>query len=301
MVISLFLFSFALLLVMAAVLAMLHARRLEQVNKVIERLEAIAFLHHGDNKPLDDERSMLMQLEAWLNRVGLPISPGTALAIGSGALFIAWFVLQTWGSLAALLWVIFATTLGIFIPQVRYRQKVNTLVSQIPLFIDQVIRGLVSGRNIEGAVKLASESVQPPLRDLIERVQRNVDLGADLGDAMRDAASYYDIKELHMLALAVHTSRVYGGSPREMLESIVSLIRQREQMQRELRAMTGETRVTAWVLGLMPILIVIYLVSTSPGYINTMWSQDSGRTIMLVAGTLQALGGLILWRMVKSI
>ncbi len=301
MVIALFLFSLALLLLMGAVLALLRARRMEQINKVMNRLEAIAFLNQGNDKSREVDRPWLIRIEDWLQRVGLPLTPGLALTLLAGTMLTAWIVWQVLGGLEALLWVGFATTLGILVPQVRYKQKVNKLVSQIPLFIDQVVRGLVSGRNIEGAFKLASESLDEPLLELINRVQRNVELGADLGDAMRDAARFYDVKELHMLALAVHTSRVYGGSPREMLESIVSLIRQREQMQRELRAMTGETRVTAWVLGLMPMLIVFYLVSTSPGYIATMWDQESGRTIMMVAGTLQALGGLILWSMVKSI
>jgi tight adherence protein B len=301
MVISLFLFSLSLLLLMAAVLSMLRARRIEQLNKVIGRLEAIDFLNEANQAAQQEAPSLFVRLQTWLNRVGIPISAGTALSLGGLALLITWFALQTWGVLAAFLWVIISTTVGILIPQVRYKQKINKLVSQIPLFIDQIIRSLVSGRNVEGAVKLASESLEDPLKELVERAQRNVDLGADLGSAMRDAAKHFDVKELHLLALAIHTSRVYGGSPREMMESVVSLIRQREQMQRELRAMTGETRITAWVLGLMPIMIVAYLMWTSPGYLGMMWNQDSGRTIMMVAGAFQAVGGLLLWRMLKSI
>jgi tight adherence protein B len=175
------------------------------------------------------------------------------------------------------------------------------MIGQVPLFIDQIIRGLATGRNVEGAIKLAAEDLQEPLRDLIMRAQRNVELGDDLGDALRDAANFHDIKELHMLALAIHTSRVYGGSPREMLESIVNLIRQREQMQRELRAMTGETRFSAWVLGAVPTVMVGYILAVNPHYILGMWNDASGRGILLTAISLQVLGGLLLWRMVKSV
>jgi tight adherence protein B len=72
-------------------------------------------------------------------------------------------------------------------------------------------------------------------------------------------------------------------------------------MQRELRAMTGETRVTAWVLGAMPTMIAGFMVYSSPSYIGTMWYDPSGRTVLMVAGGFQALGVLILWRMIKSI
>jgi len=192
-------------------------------------------------------------------------------------------------------------TIGIFVPQIRYRQKVNKLISQIPLFIDQIIRGLVTGRNVEGAIKLATEDLRSPLREVIERAQKNVELGADLGEALRDAANFHELKELHMLALAIHTSRIYGGSPREMLESIVNLIRQREQTQRELSAMTGETRASAWVLGLLPTLMAGYMVWTNPDYIGGMWRDETGQKLLLAGLGLQALGALLMWRMVKSI
>jgi len=154
---------------------------------------------------------------------------------------------------------------------------------------------------VEGAIKLASEDIQEPLREVMQRAQKSVELGADLGEALRDVAHFYEIKELYMLALTIHTSRVYGGSPREMLESIVNLIRQREQMQRELRAMTGETRFSAWVMGLLPSLIAAYMVWINPSYVEGMWNDETGRNILLASLSMQVLGGLVLWRMVKSV
>ena len=136
---------------------------------------------------------------------------------------------------------------------------------------------------------------------MVVRAQQNVELGVDLGDAFREAAQFYDIKELHLLALTIHSSRVYGGSPREMLESIVSMIRQRQQAQEELKAMTGETRVTAWVLGLTPGVLVAYMLWQNPKYMMTMWDSSSGQAVLVVAAGLQALGALVMWRMIKSL
>lgn len=301
MVAALLLFFIALLMMLAAVLTVLRARRLEQIAKVTQRLEAVAFLSSEAGGDLGAEGRLLDALEKWLSRVGLQVKPSVALAALLAILISGFLVLSTWGKLAGALWWGISSVVFVFIPQVRYKQKVNRLVDQIPLFIDQVIRGLVTGRNIEGAIRLACEDVQEPLASLMERVHRNTTLGADLGDAMRDAANFYDVRELHMLALAIHTSRVYGGSPREMLESVVSLIRQREQMRRELRAMTGETRVTAWVLGLMPLGVAGFMVSSSPDFIVNMWHDESGRMVLMLSAGLQAVGGLVLWRMIKSI
>ncbi|MFT3857972.1 MAG: type II secretion system F family protein [Aquabacterium sp.] len=300
---SLVLFFVAIMLMLAAVLSVLRARRVDQIQKVNERLEAIAFLSDkpvaGVPAGLENEAEQL--LTRWLGRVGFKMSAGTALVALVALVMVGVLIFKTWGLLAAMAWWGLASLVSVLIPQVIYRQKVNKLVSQIPLFIDQVIRAMVTGRNVEGAVKLATEDTKEPLREIIVRAQNNVELGADLGDALRDAAEFHDIKELHMLALAVHTSRVYGGSPRDMLESIVNLIRQREQMQRELRALTGETRISAWVLGLLPTFIAGYMWWVNPDYIAAMWRDPSGQNILITSLTLQALGGLVLWRMVKSV
>jgi tight adherence protein B len=300
MVVSLVLFFVALTLMLAAVLSVLRARKVEQISKVNARLEQLAFLN-ADAPKKKPSPSLILALEKWLERVGMQLTPGTAIALLIGALLIGLTLLKTVGMIAAALWWGLLAIVAIIIPQIRYRQKLEKMIGQIPLFIDQIVRSLATGRNLEGSIKLAVEDMEEPLRGVIDRAQNNVELGADLGESLREAAHFYDVKELHMLALTIHTSRVFGGSPREMLESIVSLIRQREQMQRELRAMTGETRASAWVLGMLPSGVATYIFYVNPDYVLGMWKDPLGQTILLTALAMQVLGGLILWRMVKSI
>jgi tight adherence protein B len=300
MVAALMLSMVAMLMLLGAVLSILRARRLDHEVKVKERLQSFSFVPDDAYKPHVAD-GFKGHLEIWLARVGLKIEPGAALTVmGVGAL-ASWLVWHLVFPLAGIACAVLVLTVAVVVPQVRYQQKINALVAQIPLFIDQVIRGLVTGRNVEGAIKLAMEDLRDPLREVIERANKNVELGADLGDALRDAAAFYNVKELHMLALAIQTSRTYGGSPREMLESVVNLIRQREQMQRELRAMTGETRVTAWVLGTLPVFTAVYMMLVNPNYIATMWQDEGGRMVMMTAAGFQTMGALLLWRMIKSI
>ncbi|WP_290900744.1 type II secretion system F family protein [Aquabacterium sp.] len=295
------LFLVALLMLLAAVLSVLRARRLEQVARVNQRLAEVAFLTPDTPLRRPTVNPLLEELDRWLKRVGLNVPPAIALLVLAAAVAFGVLLWQQLNPLVALAWWALSIVLTVLVPQVRYRQRVNKIISQIPLFIDQVVRGLVTGRNLEGAIKLAAEDLQMPLRELIMKAQKNVELGADLGDALKDVAHFHDIKELHLLALTIHSSRVYGGSPRDMLESIVNLIRQREQAQEELRAMTGETRVTAWVLGATPGLLVAYILWQSPAYMMSMWHDSTGQTILVAGAVMQALGVLVMWRMIKSL
>ncbi|MFJ5445377.1 type II secretion system F family protein [Methylobacillus methanolivorans] len=197
--------------------------------------------------------------------------------------------------------LILALLLLVVIPYIRMRRRQRMIVTQIPLFIDQVSRALSSGKSVEGAVRGVTEDMQMPLRAVLDRVVRATDLGASFADAMQKAAELHRVKELGLIALAIRISSNYGSSPQEMLKSIVQMIRQHEQAQRELAAMTGETKITAWVLSLTPLAIVVYMFTANPGYIDMMLHDPSGAFIFKAALIMQGVGILIFWRMMKSI
>lgn len=103
------------------------------------------------------------------------------------------------------------------------------------------------------------------------------------------------------MALAVRVNTHYGGSAVELFQSLIELIHQRERIRRQLLALTSETRFSAIVLGAMPLLIGGYMLAINPDYILTFWEKDLGRWVLLGALFWQALGMLMLWRMVRSI
>jgi tight adherence protein B len=79
------------------------------------------------------------------------------------------------------------------------------------------------------------------------------------------------------------------------------MVRQQELARRELAAMTGETRISAWVLGMTPIAIAVYIMIMNPNYLNMLLEDAAGQTMMITALVLQGLGGFILWRMLRSV
>ncbi|WP_236471447.1 type II secretion system F family protein, partial [Pseudomonas syringae] len=114
-------------------------------------------------------------------------------------------------------------------------------------------------------------------------------------------AELYERDEFHLFALGLRVNHRYGGNASELMENLIKLIRDREQAGRQLRAMTGETRMTAIVLGLLPVSMAGYFLAVNPDYLLQMWSDDSGRIMLSMAFGLQMLGCLMLWRMLRSI
>ncbi|MFJ2367507.1 type II secretion system F family protein [Pseudomonas sp. NPDC087697] len=209
------------------------------------------------------------------------------------------FLLEGWLGLLILL-LLPPVALRLYISW-RYRRRLRRMIEQLPPLLDHTIRSLKSGRTLADAVMGSIDASADPLKRAMGRIQRNVQLGVNLPDAVHDFAELYDQDELRMFALGLKVNHRYGGNASELLENLMKLIREREQGTRQLRAMTGETRMTSWVLGALPLLIASYFMLTNPGYMLGMWRDTAGQHMLIAAVGLQIVGCLALWRMLRSI
>jgi len=210
-----------------------------------------------------------------------------------------WFAYGVLGAALTFFTTIFV--FGFLLPYSRLRRRQAQIVAQIPLFIDQILRSLSTGRSLESAIRFAAGEALPPLRYVLDRVIRAADLGADMVETLAEAAKLHNLRELNLIALAMRISNNYGSSPRDMLDSVVRMIRQQELARSELAAMTGETRMSAWVLGLTPLLIGGYIIVMNPSYLDILLKDPSGQTMLTTALALQGIGAFILWRMLRSV
>lgn len=183
----------------------------------------------------------------------------------------------------------------------RYQRRVRRMIEQLPQMLDHAVRSLKSGRTLADSVLHGIESASDPLNSAMSRIQRSVQLGVSLPDAAQDFADVYETDEFRLFALGLRVNHRYGGNASELLENLMRLIREREQAARQLRAMTGETRMTALVLALLPLSLVGYFLLVNPSYLMNMWHDSSGQHLLLAAFTLQVFGCLALWRMLRSI
>jgi len=291
---SLFLALICLFLLTASVSLFYRSWRKSATERVLVRLA------HGQ-PTVHIERPGMARVELAFLRAGLG-RPADSL----NRSLLLWLVLMVLGYLVGK-W--FGVLLAALIPPLllrmyvawRYQRRVRRMIEQLPQMLDHAVRSLKSGRTLADAVLQGIESASDPLQSAMRRIQRSVQLGVSLPDATQDFADLYDNEEFRLFALGLRVNHRYGGNASELLENLIKMIREREQGARQLRAMTGETRMTAWVLALLPMGMVGYFLLVNPNYLMTMWRDSSGQFMLLAAFTLQALGCLALWRMLRSI
>jgi tight adherence protein B len=183
----------------------------------------------------------------------------------------------------------------------RAARRRARIVEQLPAFIEHLVRAVQTGASIQNAIVNATAQTREPLRGVFERVSRQVQLGVPLEAALDQPGVLMDLRELRIFALTLHVNQRFGGSIRDLLRSVVGTVRTRERARREFKAMTGETRLSAWILGLLPVAIGLYILTVNPAYLQRMADDPTGSRLLLGAFALQGLGSLVIWRMVRSV
>ena len=294
MIPALVLFACSLMMFMLSLHLVYRTLRDPTTSKVLERL--------GEGRVVVVDQAFTV---AWLDRVFLQAGLGRP-SERLGLWLSMWGVAVVLGAvlggpMVALACVLLPPLCVWLFVSWRYHRRVRRMVEQLPGLLDSSVRSLKAGRTLADAVLLAIETSTDPLKTSISRVSRNVQMGVSLPEAVQDFAELYDREEFRMFALGLKVNHRYGGNASELLDNLIVLIREREQGARKLKAMTGETRMTAIVLGLLPILVCSFFMISNPNYLINMWHDPKGQNLMLTALALQVFGSVALWRMVRSV
>ncbi|HDS1040642.1 TPA: type II secretion system F family protein [Stenotrophomonas maltophilia] len=240
--------------------------------------------------------------DALLQRAGLPVGwkvpllvlvPGLALsALAVLRLGTAWMF-----PLTLLLYLLGA---GLWLARRTARLKAR-LLHQLPDFLDNLVRLTALGNSLQAAFQVASMQTSAPLRGLLDTTMRYARSGMDLDRALNLAGQPYRMEVLGVLAVVMGVSVRIGGRADQILQRMGDFMRDLEQAQQELAATTSETRMSAWVLGLLPPASVVLMAIASPDFFQPVLHDPLGHKILLMALGLELVGGFLLYRLARSL
>ncbi|CAM2174780.1 type II secretion system F family protein [Burkholderia cepacia] len=188
--------------------------------------------------------------------------------------------------------------LGIWLASRIQRRRLK-IVRQIPSFLDGIVRLVTLGNSVPAAFQSALLTTEEPLRGCLDHVSRMLRSGVEIDRAMIHIAKIYRTEEFELVGSVLRLSVKYGGRADVMLERMAIFMRDLEQAERELTAMSAETRLSALVLVMLPIAIGSFVVVTNPQYLQGMWNDPGGRSLLAIAFLLQLAGSLWLYGMAR--
>lgn len=285
--------SISLVMALLAMVLFRHGWKQARTQRVLERL--------GQRQEAPAASTYWSYVERMFLRAGLSV-PKDKLALVVVVWLLAILLGASVGGWMLLLLALLVPPLVLrVVLSFRYRKRLRRIVQQLPAMLDQVMRSLQTGRTLGDGIIHAIEASPQPLQGALSRVPRDIRLGVDLAKSLDDVAELYEQEELRILALGVKVNQRHGGSAIELLASLIKVIQEREQIARQLRAMTGETRLTAVVLAALPVALAAYIMAVNPGYLMSLWTEASGQKMLITAFCMQVIGCVLMWRMLRSI
>ncbi len=240
--------------------------------------------------------------DALLQRAGL--RPGWRLPILwlLGGIALAWLAAARIGT--AWMWPIafglYALLLGLWVSR-RILGLQRRLLRQLPDFLDNLVRLTGLGNSLQMSFQTASQQVPMPLRGLLDDTLSGTRSGLDLDRALSQAAQPYRLDVLDVLAVVLGVSIRIGGRSDQILQRMSDFMRDLDQARQELMATTSETRMSAWVLGLLPPLSALLMAIVSPDFFEPMLQVPLGHRILGAALLLELIGGFLLYRLARSL
>ena len=223
----------------------------------------------------------------------LALLPGLALAV---------FAMLRLGTAWMLPLTLLLYLMGCWLLLMRRTAKLQAqLLHQLPDFLDNLVRLTALGNSLQAAFQVAAMQTSTPLRGLVDTTMRYARGGMDLDRALTLAAQPYRMDVLKVLAVVMGVSVRIGGRADQILQRMGDFMRDLEQAQQELAATTSETRMSAWVLGLLPPASAVLMAIASPDFFQPVLHEPLGHRILLIALGLELLGAFLLYRLAKSL
>lgn len=237
-----------------------------------------------------------------LQRAGLATGWKVPLMLLVPGLALSLFAMLRLGTAWMLPLTLLLYLLGCWLWIMRRTAKLQAkLLHQLPDFLDNLVRLTALGNSLQSAFQVASQQATPPLRELLDTTVRYARGGMDLDRALNLAAQPYRMEVLKVLAVVMGVSVRIGGRADQILQRMGDFMRDLEQAQQELSATTSETRMSAWVLGLLPPASAVLMAISSPEFFQPVLHDPLGHKILLIALGLELLGGFLLYRLAKSL
>lgn len=143
---------------------------------------------------------------------------------------------------------------------------------ELPGALSMIASSLTAGHTFLRALQHVSDELTGPVGDEFTIVLHETELGASLSSAIQRLAFRVDTESVRLLADAVRIQHQAGGSMAELLHDLADFLRARDELDREVRVLTAEGRVSAGVLGSLPVFLLVAMQVVNPGYAAPLWS-----------------------------
>jgi tight adherence protein B len=260
-----------------------------------------------------EKRDWGSNLARELARADIALKPSEFLAIRLGAIAGVPLVMMALSPLIGffanpILWIV-GVVVGFWVPRFwlnrRKSGRLKAFNSGLADTITLLANSLRSGSSFLQSVEMVVRESQPPISTEFARVIREVNLGLPLEEALANLQRRMRSDDLDLMTTAISIHHTVGGNLAEILDTIAFTIRERVRIKGEIRTLTAQQRMSGYVVGFLPVALVVLLSVIAPSFMAPMLQKPpalfglpAGLFILAFGGLMMGIGFVLIRRIV---
>lgn len=187
------------------------------------------------------------------------------------------------------------------IAYVRYKhqKQLSKIDKQLIDAVAIICNSIRAGMSFQAAMQSIAEDMQPPISKEFARVSRETKLGMPLETSFDRMIIRTGNKDLELICNAVIIQRQIGGNLADVLDNISSTIAERIRLRGEIKTLTASGTLSGYIIGALPIFILLILMFINPDYINMFFTTTAGRIMLIISAVMETIGFLIVRKIVN--
>jgi tight adherence protein B len=245
-------------------------------------------------------RGWASRLDIALERGGMPFRPGEFILVVIGAVFGAFLVgFAFFGPLVAVIFAVAAAFLSRTVVRFKVSRRRSKFESQLGDTLQLLSGSLRAGYGLAQALDAVAKNSESPSADEFNRLIMEMRVGRDLPDALNAVATRIGSDDFDWVVEAITINREIGGDLTELLDRAAKTIRERDAVRRQIKSLSAEGKLSAYVLVAIPIFLLLYMRVANPDYASELTGSPMGLILLSMAGAGIGMGGLWLRKIVR--
>jgi tight adherence protein B len=179
------------------------------------------------------------------------------------------------------------------------KKRLANFNAKFPDAIELLVRGLRSGLPVTETLGVVAHEIPGPVGTEFRGVVERIRIGRTMEEALQETADRLGTAEFQFFVITLAIQRETGGNLAETLSNLADVLRKRAQMKLKIKAMSSESKASAYIVGALPFIVFLLIYWVNPSYISGFFSED--RLIIAGLGGLvwMSIGGFIMAKMVS--
>jgi len=179
------------------------------------------------------------------------------------------------------------------------KRRVAKFNAKFPDAIELLVRGLRSGLPISETISVVAQEVDGPVGVEFRSITDKMKIGRTMDVALQETADRLGTPEFQFFVITIAIQRETGGNLAETLANLANVLRMRGQMKLKIKAMSSESKASAYIIGALPFIVFGMIWFINGTYMQKFFTDQ--RLMVAGGGGLiwMAIGGFIMAKMIN--